>query len=173
MGEVVTPGLFAHDPLEHEETHLANLGPRFLEALKLREAGKTDEAVDIFYEVLRQEPRLAEPRMELARVFLEQGRLEEAEEEGREAVRLLEGGGQWLAEIDEPVVQSLAWALLGEILKERASSDEVVFGDPDVFRSLIAESRAAYARAAELDPTDTASRLNALEMGEGSDEGEE
>jgi hypothetical protein len=55
--------------------------------------------------------------------------------------------------------------LLGEILKERASSDEVVFGDPNVFTDLVSQSRAAFQRAAALDPTDTTSVVTAAELG--------
>jgi tetratricopeptide (TPR) repeat protein len=159
-----------------DEKHLAALGPRFMEGLKKRDDGKVDEALEIFREVLRAEPRLAEPRMEIARILLEMGKLDEAEEEAREAVRLLEIGAQWTEELPENVVLALAWALLGEVLKEKAQSDDVVFGDAQTFEELLGESRAAYARAADLDPTDSVSRLNALELGDrdptqdGSDE---
>ncbi|MFZ5482154.1 MAG: tetratricopeptide repeat protein [Myxococcota bacterium] len=148
------------------EKHLEALGPRFMEGLKKRAEGRVDDALEIFQEVLRAEPRLAEPRMEIARVWLEMGKLEEAEAEAREAVRLLETGAQWTDELPENVVLALAWALLGEVLKERAQSDEVVFGDPEVFEALLGESRVAFARAAELDPTDSASWLNAQELGD-------
>jgi tetratricopeptide (TPR) repeat protein len=148
------------------ETHLASLGPRFLEGLNARAAGRVDAALEIFAAILKDEPRLAEPRLEIARIWLEMGRLEDAEEEAREALRILEAGGQWTDEIPEPVLQALAWALLGEILKEKASSDEVVFGDPAVFTELLEQSRAAYARAAALDPTDATSSVNAMELGD-------
>lgn len=151
---------------EPAETHLAGLGPRFMEGLRHRAEGRVDQAMEIFGEILKAEPRLAEPRMEVARVLLEMGRLEDAEAEAREAVRLLETGGQWTDELPENVVLALAWALLGEILKEKASTDDVVFGDPETFRGLLEESRAAYARAAELDPSDTASMVTAAELGE-------
>jgi len=148
------------------ETHLANLGPRFFDALAKRNAGKVDAALDAFLEILKVEPRLAEPRMEIARIYLEMGRLDDAEEEIREAIRIVESGGVWTEDIPEHIVAALAWALLGEILKEKASSDEVVFGDPDVFTHLVAQSRAAFARAADLDPSDTASLVTAAELGD-------
>lgn len=152
---------------EHKpEPHLAALGPRFLKGLALRNAGKIDEALDVFNQVLLVEPRLPEPRMERARIRLEMGQLEDAETDVREAIRVLDGGGQWSEDVAENVVQALAWSLLGEILKEKASTDDVVFGDEETFRTLLAQSRAAFARAAELDPTDTTSQVNALELSE-------
>ncbi len=151
---------------EEKEAHLASLGPRFLGALRLRETGQVDAALDAFAGLLKLEPRLAEPRLEIARIYLEMGRLDDAEAEAREAIRILEAGGQWTEDIPENVLAALAWALLGEILKEKAASDEVVFGDPGVFTAFLEQSRFAFARAAELDPSDTSSQINALELGE-------
>jgi tetratricopeptide (TPR) repeat protein len=150
-----------------DEGHLGALGPRFFAALGLRSGGKVDAALEAFNEILRLEPRLAEPRMEIARIFLEMGRLEDAEAEIREAIRILEAGGQWTEDLPENVVLALAWSLLGEILKEKASTDEIVFGDAATFADLLDQSRFAFARAAELDPHDTASHVTALELGDG------
>lgn len=155
---------------ELSDRHLAELEPAFLQAMEKRSAGRIDEARELLAEILRKEPRLAEPRMELGRIHLETGRLEEAEIETREAIRILESGGQWTMEVPEPVMLSMAWALLGETLKEQASTDDVVFGDAARFEELIALSRAAFARAAELDPTDGASLANAAEMGDRDEE---
>ena len=94
------------------------------------------------------------------------GQLEDAEADVREAIRVLESGGQWSEDVPENVVLALAWSLLGEIIKEKASTDDVVFGDEETFRGLIAQSRVAFARAAELDPTDNNSQINALELSE-------
>jgi len=149
------------------EAHLPALGPRFFAAIAHRSAGRVDAALEGFLEVLKHEPRLAEPRMEIARIFLEMGRIEDAEEEVREAIRILEAGGQWTEDLPENVVLAVAWALLGEIIKEKATTDEVVFGDPAVFSDLLEQSRAAFARAAELDPADAASNVIALELGDG------
>jgi len=84
---------------------------------------------------------------------------------GNEAIRILEAGGGWTEDVPEHIVLALAWALLGEVLKELAASDEVVFGDdPARFAELVAQSRAAFARAHAIDPSDTASLLNAKEL---------
>lgn len=148
------------------EPHLAALGPRFLQGLAARDAGRVDQALEIFNQILLVEPRLPEPRMERGRIRLEMGQLDDAETDLREAIRVLESGGQWSEDVAENVVQALAWGLLGEILKEKASTDEVVFGDEETFRTLLSQSRVAFARAAELDPTDATSNVNALELSE-------
>lgn len=154
------------DPIEAPEPHLAALGPRFLRALALRESGKTDAAFELLSEILLIEPRLPEPRIERARIHAERGQLEDAEVDLREAIRLLEGGGQWTEDVAENVMQAIAWAGLGEVLKARASSDDVVFGDEGVFRELLAQSKLAFAKAAALDPTDAESELAALQLSE-------
>jgi hypothetical protein len=153
------------DETDPPEAHLAALGPRFLAALEKRAAGKVDIALDELGAILQAEPRLGEPRLEIARIYLEMGRLDDAEAEAREGLRILEGGGIWVEDVPENIVASVGWALLGEILKERASSDEVVFGDPNVFTDLVSQSRAAFQRAAALDPTDTTSVVTAAELG--------
>ncbi len=155
------------------ETHLAELGPRFVEALRLREAGRTDAAVDALQAILRVEPRLAEPRMELARAWLEMGRLDDAESEVREAIRLLETGAQWTDDLPESVVLALAWGLLGEILKDKAATDDVVFGPEEGFRTLIEQSRAAFARAHALDPSDTYAGILGQTMRDGEEDDED
>lgn len=154
------------DEPDPPEAHLAALGPRFLAALEKRAAGKVDVALEELHAILQAEPRLGEPRLEIARIYLEMGRLEDAEAEAREGLRILEGGGIWVEDLPENIVAAVGWALLGEILKERATSDDVVFGDPEVFTELVAQSRAAFARAAALDPSDTASIVTAAELGD-------
>ncbi len=149
-----------------DEPHLAALGPRFLRGLAAHGAGRVDQALEIYNQILLAEPRLPEPRMERGRIRLEMGQLDDAEADLREAIRLLEAGGQWSEDVAENVVQALAWSLLGEVLKEKAATDDVVFGPEEGFVTLIAQSRLAFARAAELDPADATSQINALELSE-------
>ena len=159
---------------ETPESHLAGLGDAFMIGLRAREAGRVDDALAAFQGVRRAEPRLAEPRLEIGRIYLEMGRLAEAEAEAREAIRILDAGGAWTVEVPEAILLALGWALLGEVLKEEAASDEVVFGeDPARFAELVAQSRAAFARAHELDPADTVSGIKAAELGDVEDEPEE
>ena len=149
------------------EGHLEGLGEQFLKALEARNAGRIDEASEALLAILRVEPRLAEPRLELGRIYLETGRLEEGEAEAREAIRILDAGGAWSEDVPEAILQGMGWALLGELLKEQAATDEVVFGDdPARFKELLDQSRVAFARAAELDPQDLASLANAAELGD-------
>jgi tetratricopeptide (TPR) repeat protein len=132
--------------------HLEGLGELFVAGLEARQAGNIDRAVELLRLILRKEPRLAEPRLELAHIHLEAGRLEEAELEAREGVRLLEAGGQWVDSLPEPQMKALAYGLLAEVLKRHADTDAVIFGDPERFKAILAESRALYARASALDP---------------------
>jgi len=132
---------------------LDDLGARFLQALDARRRGDVDGAAELLRGVLKVEPRLPEPHMELAHILLETGQLDEAEEHAREAIRHLEAGGQWTDDLPESVVLGMAWDILGEVLRRIADSDEVVFGDPARFESLMKEARAAFDRAAQIDPT--------------------
>ena len=123
-------------------------------ALAQKDAGRIDAAEDAFRAILRTEPRLAEPRLELARILLDTDRLEEAEDHAREAVDVLDNGGQWTDELPETVVQAIGHATLAEILRRKADEDNVIFGDPDVFREMVREAQQHFARAAELDPSE-------------------
>ncbi len=158
------PNLDPSDPTLGPESHLEGLGGRFLVGVQHVQQGRIDRATETFRGILAVEPRLAEPRMELARIFLDTGRLPEAEAEAREALRLLEAGGQWLDALPEPVVLGLAHGLLAEILRQRADSDEVFFGDPERFHSLTRQARAHFERAAELDPENQHASYHAFFM---------
>lgn len=151
---------------ETESAALEELGRRFLAALARKERGDIDRAEDDLRAILRQEPRLAEPRMELARILLDTDRLEEAEDHAREALDVLVKGGQWTDDLPENVVQALAWATLAEVLRRRADEDDVIFGDADTFRALVDEAKACFAKAAELDPRDEYSSYHAFFMGD-------
>ncbi len=152
------------DPLSAPEDHLAVLGTRFMEACALVRAGRSEEALSAFAAILRAEPRLAEPRMERAHLLLSTGRLEEAEAEAREAVRLLDAGGAWLEDPPEAVLLGLAHALLGEVLLRQADADEVVHGPPARFEALHREAAACFQRAAVLDPDNAHARYHAAHL---------
>lgn len=140
---------------ETEAARLAGLEQTFLTALALKDGGDFDKAEEQLREIIRLEPRLAEPHLELARILLETERLEEAEAHVRQGLEILSGeDGQWTDDLPENVVLALAHALLAEILRRRADSDEVLFGDPQVFHGLVAEAKSHFEQAAELDPQD-------------------
>jgi len=142
----------ALDEIEVEEkARIAGLQSRFQQALRAREAGDVDGAAELLRGVLSVEPRLAEPRLELSHILLNTQQIEEAEEQAREAVRILETGGQWTADITADALMSLAYTTLAEILRHRADSDEIVFGDPAQFETLHSESRTLFLKASALD----------------------
>ncbi len=140
------------DDAASEQERLEGLSVIFSAALEARRRGLTERARELLRLVLRREPRLAEPHLELAHIAMSGGRLDEAELEAREGLRLLETGGAWVDDLPEDVLRSHAHNLLAELLRQRADSDEVIFGDPERFRAILAESRRHFSRAATLDP---------------------
>ena len=134
-------------------------------ALRLKDAGELDRAEDEFRAILKVEPRLAEVHMELGRVLLDTDRISEAESHAREGLRYLDNGGQWTDEVPENVLTALACALLAEVLRRRADEDDVIFGDPDDFHKMVAESKSLFDRAAQLDSSDDYSSYYAFFMG--------
>lgn len=150
---------------ESQDNAIEELGQRFMGALRAKNAGDIDAAEDELRAILRVEPRLPEPHMELGRVLLDTDRLQEAESHAREALEHLEAGGPWTDELPENVVRALAWALLAETLRRIADEDDVIFGDPDRFKALVDESQKAFAKASELDPSDEYSSYHAFFLG--------
>lgn len=145
------------------------LGERFMAALRAKEAGDLDAAEDELRAILRTEPRLPEPHLELGRILLDTDRLDEAETHAREALTHLEASGPWTEEVPENVVGGLAWGLLAEVLRRIADEDDVIFGDPARFKALVAESQRAFAKAASLDPSDEYASYHAFFLGVGQD----
>ncbi len=150
---------------EQEQKVLEDLAQTFLSALSAKNAGDVDEAEELLRSIISTEPRLAEPHMELARVYLDTERVEQAEPHAREALEHLEAGSQWTDDLPENTVSSMAHALLAEVLRRRADTDTVIFGDPEEFRAMVAESKQHFARAAELDPSDAHASYYAFFMG--------
>lgn len=150
---------------ESERAHLDALSEKFMAALEQKDRGLIDAAEDALRAILRSEPRLAEPRLELARILLDTDRLDEAEDHAREAVDLLVKGGQWTDDLPEAVVQAIGHGTLAEILRRKADEDDVIFGDPDVFREMVREAQHHFAKAAELDPSEDYSSYHAFFLG--------
>lgn len=142
-----------------------SMGPRFLAALERRRDGDVRGAEELLREILLAEPRLPEPRLELGHIYLEAGRMAEAESEIREGLRWLEQGGQWVDDLSEAQALSLAHGLLGEVLRVRSESDEAVFGDEEDFRKLVEESKKQFERAATLDPENEYAAHHAFFLG--------
>lgn len=159
-------------PIDSPEEHLEGLERLFLAGIAASQAGDIDRAIELLGEVLRREPRLAEPRLELGRIHMEAERLDDAEVETREALRLLEAGGQWVEDIAPDVVLSVAVGQLAEILRLRADSDAVIFGDPAVFKALLRESQQLFERAKTLDPANAHAGYHAFFLGLDPDDDE-
>jgi tetratricopeptide (TPR) repeat protein len=138
--------------IEEAERHLDGLDVQFMAGMEKVQAGDIDAGAEVFRRILQAEPRLAEPRIELARILMETSQFKEAEAEIREAIRILENGGQWIDALTEPQVLSVGYGILAEILRVLAESDDVVFGDPDTWRNIVDEAHAAFRKARELDP---------------------
>ena len=149
----------------HDEAHLAPLATRFMQALERRRSGQIDRAADDLRAILRVEPRLGEPHMELASIHLSLEQPARAVEHAREAVRLLGSGARWNEDLPENVVRSLAHNLLGEALRMVADQDSVVFGDPEQWKALMEESRAEFKAAAALDPDNQHASWSAFGFG--------
>jgi len=149
-----------------ERAALDDLGARFMNALTLKDAGKVDQAEDELRAVVKAEPRLPEPHMELARLLLDTDRLGEAETHAREGLAHVEQTGPWTDELPEHIVKGIAHALLAEILRRIADEDDVIFGDPDRFRALVEESKQHFQTASDLDSDDSYSSYYAFFLGE-------
>jgi tetratricopeptide (TPR) repeat protein len=148
-----------------QENPLDVLAKQFVAALALKRSGKLDKAEDELKAIIRAEPRLPEPHMEVARLLLDSDRLADAESHAREALAHLDASGPWTDEIPSHIVRGLAWALLAETLRRIADEDDVIFGDPDRFRALLEESQDAFSKAAKLDPSDEYASYHAFFLG--------
>ena len=148
-----------------DDAHLESLAVRFMTAMERRRSGDIDRAQKDLRAILKVEPRLAEPHMELASLLLSTEQPEPAVDHAREALRLLETGGQWTDDLPEHVVKSLAWNLLGESLKQMADQDSVVFGSPERWNRLMTEAKAAFKTAAEFDPDNEHASWSAFGFG--------
>ena len=151
--------------LQNEHELLEQLSEMFLAAGESLRANNIDSAEDTLREIIRLEPRLAEPQLSLARVMLDSNRLPSAEEHTRIALRNLDETGIWTEDVAENVVRAIAHAQLAEILRRTADEDDVIFGDPERFKALLRESQEHYQKAATLDPSDDTASYYAFFMG--------
>lgn len=131
---------------------LLELQNKFQKAIQAKHNNDIDLSNRLFKEIINIEPRIAEARFELAHNYLETKQLEEAQSHSEEATRILEDGGQWLEDISENSLLAMAYSLQGEIYREQANSDEVVFRNPDEFHRLLALSKSFFVKAAATDP---------------------
>jgi hypothetical protein len=103
--------------------------------------------------------------MELARLFLDTERVDEAEEHARLALEHLQAGGRWNEDLPEDTVMALAHALLAEVLRRRLEEDSLIFGDPAEYKETLAEAQRHFESARRLDPSDEYASFYAFFLG--------
>lgn len=150
---------------EDEAEQLEQLAEQYRSAMRAQEAGDLDRSIDVLLSIVKVEPRLPEPHLSLGRLYLDSGQRARAEERTRQGLELLAETGPWTADLDPDVVNAIAHAQLAEILRQIADEDDVIFGDPERFATLIKESQEHFKTAAELDPSDETSSFYAFFMG--------
>ena len=141
---------------ELEQAILDHLGEELDRALELRLEGKSAEAEKVLHDILETEPRLAEPRLELAHIFLEHRNLEEAENQARWAVELLRSYGPWTFELTGKQLLSYALTMHAEVLSTILDSDKEALEKPETLIAQWNEVAALFAEASELDPENQA-----------------
>ena len=122
----------------------------WLQAMEARDKNLDEEAAQLFHSILKEEPRLAEPRLELAHLEIDRDHLEEAEEQVRMALEILKNGGQWVDDVEPDALLSFAWNMLGEVLFRRGE-ELAVSPDRERFERIWNEAAAAFTKALELD----------------------
>jgi len=150
------------EALAWDQSVLDALTPKMQNALALHQDGQNDRAEKLFREILRSEPRLAEPRLELAHLALGRGDWQEAQEQARLAVTTLLAGGQWTIDIEPAPLLSFSMNLLGETLVRAIESDDLFLRDRARFEAIWNEASALFIQAKVLDPTNDDARRNAV-----------
>lgn len=147
------------EALPYEQGHLE---ARFLEGAEAFAAGKIDLAEAAFREVVLGDPRLPEPRLELAVLLFRKGDLEEAEVQARLALEQVERGWQWLENFEEGQLLSHALNLLGEILVARAAADDAPVGEGEEVFDHWKETERLFRRAVDADPSNSEAKANLI-----------
>ena len=135
----------------------------WLAAVAARQEGDDEQARKHLGAIIRQEPRLAEPHLELGHMAIAEGDLEEAETHIRLAVEQLERGNQWVDDLPADQLLSFAHNLLGEVLVARADP-LCTSEDQEEFEALWNQAADAYARALQLDPENPDAKRNAFSV---------
>jgi len=143
------------------EAHLGSLEVAMARAFELMQEGKQAEASDLFRQILQVEPRLAEPRLELAHLAASNEEWEEDEAQARSAVQTLRAGGQWTLDLEADVLLAFAINLLGEILVRAIEGSDLIFHDRGQFNTVWNEAAALFREAQGLDPANEDARSNA------------
>lgn len=141
---------------ELEQAILDHLGEQLAQAVSLRNNGEVTAAEKVLRDILETEPRLAEPRLELAHIALSDNNLEEAENQARYAVELLRSYGPWTTVLTAHQLLSYALTLHGEVLSSVLDTSEDTLEDHDLLVARWDEIAALFAEAVKLDPKNEA-----------------
>lgn len=133
----------------YEQLELEGL---FMEGVEAMQKGETSRAEESFRAVLLKDPRLPEPRLELAMILFRRDDMEEAEEQARFALEQIEKGWHWLDVMTDEELHAHALTLVAEILVARTSGDGVEVVDGEVLRETWTEAERMLRRAVQLDP---------------------
>lgn len=124
----------------------------FIAAMEHRQHGNTKKAEACLLKIVQSEPRLPEPHLELAHMYLSMEQLDDARTHIEQSVQYLENGGQWL-DVPENELLSMAYMIQGEVYRSLADQDEIVFGNQEVYMDYINRARAAFQKANQVDST--------------------
>ena len=78
------------------EEDLRPLEKLFMNAMEFRQVGEVEKSEQILIRILKQEPRLPDPNLELAHIYLISEKFDEGLEHIKDTIRYLKNGGQWL-----------------------------------------------------------------------------
>ena len=135
-----------------EENYTNALIKKFEQAMEARQKNDLDSCCELLLHIIKNEPRLPEPHLELANIYLLIEKLEDARVHIEEAITYLENGGQW-TDMDLNLILSLAYSTKSEVYHALADRDEIVLSVNEVeFVRLITISKNAKKKANELNP---------------------
>lgn len=148
------------EALAWDQEVLDALAPKMVAALEARRAGEDSVAEKLLRDILRNEPRLAEPRLELAHLAAEREQWEEARTQAELAVTTLRAGGQWTLDVEPPALLSFALNLLGEVIVRWLEEGDLLLRDRPEFTRRWNEAAGLFADACRLDGTNDDARRN-------------
>ena len=139
---------------EAEAAEIEPMQALFMAAMEHRQQGNAKKSEICLLEIVKKEPRLPEPHLELAHIYLALEQLEDARSHIDQAVQYLENGGQWL-DLPEDEILLMAYLIQGEVYRSLADLDEVVFGEQSVYIDYVNRAKNAFKKANMLDESTT------------------
>ena len=150
----------ARQVLDADRAITEALEPRMRTALALRQQGEDGKAQELLREIVHTDPRLPEPRLELAHLAAVRGDWLEAQAQARLGVQLLRAGGQWTADLPPSTLLAFAINLLGETVVRPLEEGDLFLVDRPAFVAAWNEAAALFDEAARLDPGNEEARRN-------------